>query len=138
VPTATSTAAARRNDNQFQQWGVGVECLTKWVDARANYYFGDDDQKLAKTRTDVSVSSSYSTSTAYTDLYGTGNSIMQGRRADHHQDDVDRDERRFKLSKRAWKAGTLKSAPSCPSWRNWQRLACLSATKASIIRSATI
>ena len=27
------------NDNFFSQWGVGLECLTRYVDARANYYY---------------------------------------------------------------------------------------------------
>ena len=31
-------------DNDFQQLGLGVEVLTRWVDARFNYYLPDNDQ----------------------------------------------------------------------------------------------
>jgi hypothetical protein len=36
------------NDNTLQQLGVGVEVLSRWVDARANYYFPLDDPKVTE------------------------------------------------------------------------------------------
>jgi hypothetical protein len=35
-------------DNRYQQWGVGLEALSKWVDLRANYYhpYGDTKERV--------------------------------------------------------------------------------------------
>ena len=65
------------HDNQFDELGVGVELLSKWVDARANYYFGDDSKKVAETRVETKKWDTSSTSTSYSDPYGEGNSIVQ-------------------------------------------------------------
>ena len=62
-------------DNQFEQYGVGVEVLTEWVDARANFYFADDGAKLADAYSTTTESSS--TSIEGDDPYATGNTIYQ-------------------------------------------------------------
>jgi hypothetical protein len=41
-------AMRSRHNNQFQQWGVGFEALSKWVDLRGNYYkpFGETEYRV--------------------------------------------------------------------------------------------
>ncbi len=65
-----------RADHQFDQIGVGVEFLSRWVDARANYYgILDDDQELVDTREEVSQTTS--TKTEWGRIYPQGNSFKQ-------------------------------------------------------------
>ena len=35
--------------NRYDQWGVGLELLTDWVDARTNFYFPTDEQNIVGT-----------------------------------------------------------------------------------------
>lgn len=37
------------NGNSYNQLGLGAEILTKWVDARFNYYLPEDDRNLVRT-----------------------------------------------------------------------------------------
>ncbi|MBN1269786.1 MAG: inverse autotransporter beta domain-containing protein, partial [Kiritimatiellae bacterium] len=62
-------------DSQFNQLGLGVECLSEWVDARANYYLPEDDEELAETYTDQQVDSR--TSTHWYNPYAEEHAIRQ-------------------------------------------------------------
>ena len=70
------------NDAEFEQWGFGVEYLSEWVDARANYYLPEDDVQLVDTftteRTGSSTSKSRFSTTSFGDLSAEGNEIQQG------------------------------------------------------------
>lgn len=81
-------------DSQFDQMGLGVEFLSKWVDARANYYLPDTDKQLADTftreETTVSKSKSTSSSTRYGDLYPQGNAFYQSARITYKETTITR------------------------------------------------
>jgi len=63
------------NDERFDQIGAGLEVLTSWVDARANYYRPDDDNKMVNTYGETEViNRAYN---GYGDPYATGNEIQQ-------------------------------------------------------------
>ncbi|MBN1269783.1 MAG: inverse autotransporter beta domain-containing protein [Kiritimatiellae bacterium] len=69
-------------DNHFNQLGLGVEFLSEWVDARANYYRPDDDEELARewTTAETAVSSSSHSSTRLVDagpVIPVGNQFVQ-------------------------------------------------------------
>ncbi|MBN1269769.1 MAG: inverse autotransporter beta domain-containing protein, partial [Kiritimatiellae bacterium] len=64
-----------QHDNQFNQLGLGVEMLSAWVDARANYYLPEDDEELIDSRTEQEVQSR--TSTRWYDPYAQGNQVKQ-------------------------------------------------------------
>jgi len=50
-----------RYNNQFDQVGFGLEVLSEWVDARANYYLPEDDKELIDSSTETTGSSSSKT-----------------------------------------------------------------------------
>ena len=47
-----------RHDHTFDQVGAGVELLSQWVDARANYYWPDDSVEKIDSTSETTVSSS--------------------------------------------------------------------------------
>lgn len=73
------------HNNRFDQIGFGLEVLTGWVDARANWYRPEDDEELIDRREETSSSSqsssstqrSTSSSTEWGNPYGRGNTILQ-------------------------------------------------------------
>ena len=63
-------------DNQFNQVGFGLECLSRWVDARWNYYLPVSDIESY----DTFVTTTYTENRATVDAknpYASGNSIQQ-------------------------------------------------------------
>ncbi len=64
-----------RRDSQFNQMGLGIECLTAWVDARANVYLPEQDKDLI-SREENTVLESYSDVTTYDD-YTRDNQIRE-------------------------------------------------------------
>ena len=65
------------HDEQFDQVGVGIEILTTWVDARANYYFPEDKTRVVET----SERTTELGSTQHTDYtqWAEGNTIYERR-----------------------------------------------------------
>jgi hypothetical protein len=63
-------------DNTFDQWGFGVEMLSEWVDARANWYFPDDEEEVIASY-DVPV-------VTWADITPTGHRLWQERVTTHH------------------------------------------------------
>jgi hypothetical protein len=63
------------HDNTFDQIGAGVEVLSAWVDARANYYWPDDKQEMIDRQSDTEVDRYVDHS--YSDLYAEGHQILQ-------------------------------------------------------------
>jgi len=60
---------------QFDQLGLGVEFLSLWVDARANYYLPEDKVELVDTKEDVNLIGS-SSQTAYSQ-WADGSTIYE-------------------------------------------------------------
>ncbi len=63
-------------ENRFNQVGFGVEYLSDWIDARANYYLPDDDVESSETEV-VTETQSTSSWTSWGDPYAVGNTIYQ-------------------------------------------------------------
>ena len=61
----------------YDQWGVGFEILSSWIDARANYYKPDDKTYVVASETQTSVSQSVQTSQNWSDPYADGHEIAQ-------------------------------------------------------------
>lgn len=65
------------NGGDFHQLGLGLECLTEWVDARFNYYLPEDKTEKVREWSESSSSESSSSWFEWDAPYGTGNSIVQ-------------------------------------------------------------
>jgi hypothetical protein len=63
--------------DSYNQWGVGLEMLSRWVDARVNYYKPENKEAVADSATEQQIESSSSTSSTWADPYATGNDIYQ-------------------------------------------------------------
>jgi hypothetical protein len=62
----------------YDQWGVGVEVLTPWIDARANYYDPEDASRVVASETETTRSQSTRTIVDdWSDPYATGNAVVQ-------------------------------------------------------------
>ncbi len=53
----------------YDQWGVGIEFLSSWIDARANYYNPENKKLVVDTQTETSSSQSARTSSSWSDVY---------------------------------------------------------------------
>lgn len=61
----------------YDQWGVGFEILSSWIDARANYYDPEDTQYVVGSETQTSVSQSVRYSEDWSDPYAEHHEIAQ-------------------------------------------------------------
>ncbi len=61
----------------YDQWGVGFEILSAWIDARANYYDADDESQLVDRRTETATSRSEQYSSSWSAPYADEHSILQ-------------------------------------------------------------
>jgi len=61
------------HDNHFNQFGLGLEVLSYWVDARFNAYMADEDKELVDSRTETTVE----TSSSWGEMGASGNTIWQ-------------------------------------------------------------
>ena len=66
------------NDSVFDQVGAGVEWLSPWVDARANYYYPLGDAKALSDSAETDVTRSGSTRTTTTSLIRTYEEALEG------------------------------------------------------------
>ena len=66
-----------RHDNHFNQLGLGLEMLTRWVDLRANYYLPESNEGLVDSFSETTVAGYTSTSADWLDPYAEGNAIEQ-------------------------------------------------------------
>ncbi|MEM7146122.1 MAG: inverse autotransporter beta domain-containing protein [Verrucomicrobiota bacterium] len=64
-------------DNTYNGFGLSAEILTKWVDARLNWYLVGNDQNLIDSQTQNSSFSSSSSSTSFGAPFAQGNQILQ-------------------------------------------------------------
>ncbi|MEM7145558.1 MAG: hypothetical protein AAF591_10505 [Verrucomicrobiota bacterium] len=64
-------------DNTYNGFGLSGEILTKWIDARLNWYLNSNDQNLIDSQTQNSSFSSSSTSTSFGSPFAQGNQILQ-------------------------------------------------------------
>ncbi len=53
----------------YDQWGVGIEMLSSWIDARANYYNPEDKKLVVNTQTETTSRQSTRTSSSWSDVY---------------------------------------------------------------------
>lgn len=69
------------HNNRFNQLGVGLEVLSQWLDARANYYLPEDTRELIASQetetVETSAETSKKSSAGYGDPYATGHEIVQ-------------------------------------------------------------
>lgn len=65
-------------DNTLQQVGGGVEMLSRWVDARANYYWPLSDEKLLDSYEEVGVTVSGGRRITTTTLFRSTEEAMEG------------------------------------------------------------
>ncbi len=63
--------------SNYGQWGVGVELLSNWIDARANYYNPENKKVLVASQTESTSSTSSKLNSNWSDPYATGNAIVQ-------------------------------------------------------------
>ncbi len=63
--------------SHYDQWGVGVELLSPWVDFRANYYEPDDKLVLVSSQTESESRTTSRIDESWTAPYVTGSSIAQ-------------------------------------------------------------
>ena len=63
--------------SSYDQWGVGFEILTAWIDARANYYDPDDKKHVVGSQTETSTSQSLRISEDWSDPFAEGHAIAQ-------------------------------------------------------------
>ena len=61
----------------YDQWGFGLELLSPWVDARANYYDPDDKRNVVASETQTTVSQTVRTSSAWRDPYAEDHYVLQ-------------------------------------------------------------
>ncbi len=70
------------NDNFFNQLGVGLECLTRHVDVRANYYYPLEDEfvlnSTSRSTVEESETSGSRTMTRTTSYYSTYEEALEG------------------------------------------------------------
>ena len=63
-------------NNGFDQFGLGVELLTEWVDARANYYKPEDNREVAREY-DVDTVTASEFNAGWGDPYANNNAVLQ-------------------------------------------------------------
>ncbi len=63
--------------SSYDQWGLGFELLSSWLDARANYYDPDDQTWVVASETQTTISQSVRTSLDWEDLYAEHHEIAQ-------------------------------------------------------------
>ena len=61
----------------YDQWGFGLELLSPWVDARANYYDPDDKRNVVASETQTTVSQTVRTSSDWRDPYAVDHYVLQ-------------------------------------------------------------
>ena len=61
----------------YDQWGFGLELLSPWIDARANYYDPDDKRHLIASETETTVSQNVRTSSGWRDPYAEDHYVLQ-------------------------------------------------------------
>jgi len=63
--------------SNYDQWGVGIEMLSTWVDARANYYDPSNKKMVVGSETETSTQQSVKESAGWTDPYALDHYILQ-------------------------------------------------------------
>lgn len=103
-----------RNGNTFDQVGAGLEILTAWVDARANYYWPDDKQELIETQSDTEVDRD--TDYFLSDIYAEGHQLLQLERIKTTTTTTTRYFERFEAALEGYDAELGAKLPFLPAW----------------------
>jgi|GEM_PF-1202629 hypothetical protein len=103
-----------RNGNTFDQVGAGVEVLTTWVDARANYYWPDDKQELIDRESDTEVDRD--TDYFLSDIYAEGHQLLQLERIKTTTTTTTRYFERFEAAMEGYDAELGAKLPFLPPW----------------------
>lgn len=61
----------------YDQWGVGFELLSSWIDARINYYDPNDKKMVVGTQTEIETSQSEKTTSGWNDPYADNHAVVQ-------------------------------------------------------------
>lgn len=61
----------------YDQWGFGLELLSPWLDARANYYEPDDKRTVIASETETTASQSVRTTSGWDDPYAADHYVLQ-------------------------------------------------------------
>lgn len=64
-------------DRNYSQWGFGLELLSPWIDARANYYDPESQKSVVASETQTTVSQSVRTSAGWNDPYAEQHAVLQ-------------------------------------------------------------
>ena len=64
-------------NGSYNQWGAGVEMLSPWVDARANYYDPENKKIVVASQTETTSRQSSRTTSTWSDLYPEDHAIVQ-------------------------------------------------------------
>jgi hypothetical protein len=100
------------HDNTFHQFGFGVEALSEWVDARANYYLADEEEHAIAgyAQTDTTASRIL----AWGDMSAYGYTIMQ--QATVEMNTTTRHFRQYEVSVSGWDAEVGVKLPYVDEW----------------------
>ena len=63
--------------SNYDQWGVGLELLSKWIDARANYYDPSDKKVVIASDTETTTRQDVRTSSGWRDPYAEDHYVLQ-------------------------------------------------------------
>lgn len=103
-----------QNGNTFDQVGAGVEVLTTWVDARANYYWPDDKSELIESQSDTEVDRN--TDYYLSDIYAEGHELLQLERIKTTTTTTTRHFERFEAALEGYDAELGVKLPFLPDW----------------------
>jgi len=103
-----------KNDNSFDQVGAGVEILTEWVDARANYYWPEDKQRKIDSTSETSVDSQSSSSLS--DIYAAQHQLLQNQFSRTTTTTTTREFNRYEAPLEGYDAEIGLRLPYLPAW----------------------
>ncbi len=61
----------------YDQWGFGLELLSPWIDARANYYDPDDERHVVASETQTEIRQTVQSSAGWGSPYAEDHAILQ-------------------------------------------------------------
>jgi hypothetical protein len=103
-----------RHGHTYDQVGAGLEVLTTWVDARANYYWPDDKTELIESQSDTEVDRE--TDYSLSDIYAEGHELLQLERIKTTTTTTTRYYERFEAALEGYDVELGVKLPFLPDW----------------------
>ena len=106
-------------DHHFNQLGLGLELLSAWVDARANYYLPENkDRQIDSFETETAKSSSSTSGGSWEEPYATGYNIQQDHVVEVRQTTVTTRQlfERFETASEGWDGEVGVRLPGLDRW----------------------